>query len=98
MSTTNGLTKSVWAEFALHSGKEVFAITHAIYNPSYVEWLESELRAARQKIKEAEQTPTNSAMDAIAALVPKYMAQCGLSNSNQVLVDDFIRWARQQHQ
>ena len=59
MSTTNGLTKSVWAEFALHSGEEVFSITHAIYNPSYVEWLESELWAARQKIKEAEQTPTN---------------------------------------
>ena len=59
MSTTNGLTKSLWAEFVQHSGEGVFAITHAIYNPSYVEWLESELRAARQKIKVAEQTPTN---------------------------------------
>ena len=56
MSATNGLTKSVWAEYVEHSGEEVFAITHAIYNPSYVEWLESELRAAWQKIKEAEQT------------------------------------------
>jgi len=56
VSTTNGLTRAVWSEYVQHSGEEVFAITHAIYNPSYVEWLESELMAARQKIKEAEQT------------------------------------------
>lgn len=60
MATTNGLTKSVWAEYKEYSGEGVFAITHAIYNPSYVEWLESELKAARQKIKVAEQTPTNN--------------------------------------
>ena len=44
-------------EYQNNSGREAFM--GMAHYPAYVQWLESELRAARQKIKETEQTPTN---------------------------------------
>lgn len=52
-------------EYHNKSGREAFM--GMAHYPAYVQWLESELRAARQNVKVAEQTPTNSAMDAIVA-------------------------------
>ena len=72
-------------EYHNKSGREAFM--GMAHYPAYVQWLELELRAARQNIKVDEQTPTNSDYAECADDILKLDCADEVINKHGYLVD-----------